>query len=122
MKIAIAEHEQIVEGAAACCSHILSYNNETVCLIMLQHAGYKNEIENEFANLREGICAITITIQSSKEHRKQVMARQRFDKDKDKLRRNENTRKLYEKLEEKKIDEWQREWAVKEDEVWAIRR
>eukprot|EP01084_Bolivina_argentea_P062636 114545_1 len=97
MKIAIAEHEQIVEG-------------------------YKNEIENEFANLREGICAITITIQSSKEHRKQVMARQRFDKDKDKLRRNENTRKLYEKLEEKKIDEWQREWAVKEDEVWAIRR
>ncbi len=72
--------------------------------------------------LREGIYASTITDQSSREHRKQVIAGQRFEKDKGKFRRKEKERKMNETLEDKKINEWQREWAVKEDEAWANRR
>ncbi len=87
-----------------------------------RHTGYKNEIENEFAMLRERIHESTIMDQSSREHRKRVIARQRFEKDQDKFRRHEKQRKLNETLEERKIKEWQREWSIKEDEAWANRR
>ncbi len=89
---------------------------------MMQNTGYKNEIENEFTMLREGIYASTITDESSREHRKRVIECQRFEKDTEKLRRKEKERKMNEILEEKKINEWQKEWAVKEDEAWANRR
>ncbi len=65
---------------------------------------------------------MTITTQSSEEYRKQVLMNRRLDKDNKTMRRREKARRLNNKLEEKKVYDWQREWAAKEDEVWDNRR